>query len=165
MKTLILNNQQIKQKINRMAYEIYENNYDAQKLVLAGIADRGYTLATKLKKALNEICSIEIELLEIFVNRENPIEKKSTKELNTTNLSNNIIIVVDDVLNSGKTLIYGVMHFLSIPIKKISTVVLVDRSHKHFPIQADYVGVSLATTMQEHVSVEFYEGNDSVFLV
>ena len=79
MKTLILNNQQIQQKINRMAYEIYENNYDAQKLVLAGIADRGYTLATKLKKALNEICSIEIELLEIFVNRENPIEKKSTK--------------------------------------------------------------------------------------
>jgi pyrimidine operon attenuation protein/uracil phosphoribosyltransferase len=165
MKTLILNNQQIQQKINRMAYEIYESNYDAKKLVLAGIADRGYTLATKLKKALNEICAIEIELLEVFVTRENPIEEKTKTQLNTSNLSNNIIIVVDDVLNSGKTLIYGVKHFLSMPIKKISTVVLVDRNHKRFPIQADYVGLSLATTMQEHINVEFEEGNDSVFLV
>ena len=73
--------------------------------------------------------------------------------------------MVDDVLNSGKTLIYGVKHFLTIPIKKISTVVLVDRNHKRFPIQADYVGLSLATTMQEHINVEFEEGNDSVFLV
>jgi pyrimidine operon attenuation protein/uracil phosphoribosyltransferase len=165
MKTLILNNLQIQQKINRIAYEIYENNYGEKSLVLAGIADRGYVFAQKIRDALKGICAIEIELVEVVVNRQNPIEGAVKTALSNRDLSDKVVIVVDDVLNSGKTLIYGMKHFLNTPVKKISTAVLVDRNHKRFPIQADYVGLSLATTMQEHISAEFAEGNDAVYLV
>ena len=74
------------------------------------------------------------------------------------------MIVVDDVLNSGRTLIYGVKFFLEVPLKRLTTAVLVNRNHKHFPVKADFKGISLSTSLQEHVSVIFEEGNDRVCL-
>lgn len=149
---LILDKQQIAQKINRIAYQILEDNLGEKELVLAGIWDRGYKLALRLQKVLQEISSFRLILLRV------DLEKQSSKLVAKTDLpesewKNKVVILVDDVLNSGKTLAYGLGVFLNTPHKKIRTVVLVDRSHKIFPIATDFVGLELATILKEHVDV------------
>jgi pyrimidine operon attenuation protein/uracil phosphoribosyltransferase len=149
---LILDKTQIQQKINRIAYQILEDNLDEKEIVLAGIWDRGYKFALRLEKTLKEISGFNITLLRI------DLEKQSTSLVASTDLQehqwkNKVIILVDDVLNSGKTLAYGLGVFLNTPHKKIRTVVLVDRSHKIFPIATDFVGLELATVLKEHVDV------------
>jgi len=149
---LILNKQQIAQKINRIAYQILEDNIDEKEIVLAGIWDRGYKLALRLQAVLEEIASFKIVMLRV------DLEKQSSKLVAKTDLTENIwknkvIILVDDVLNSGKTLAYGLGVFLNTPHKKIRTAVLVDRSHKIFPIATDFVGLELSTILKEHVDV------------
>jgi pyrimidine operon attenuation protein/uracil phosphoribosyltransferase len=149
---LILDKQQIDQKINRIAYQILEDNLDEKEIVLAGIWDRGYKLALRLQTVLEEISSFKITLLRI------DLEKQQTKLVAKTDLQENdwknkVVILVDDVLNSGKTLAYGLGVFLNTPHKKIRTVVLVDRSHKIFPIATDFVGLELSTILKERVDV------------
>ncbi len=149
---LILDKKQIQQKINRIAYQILEDNLDEKEIILAGIWDRGYKLAVRLQQTLNEISEFKTTLLRI------DLEKQSSKlvaktDLPESNWKNKVIILVDDVLNSGKTLAYGLGVFLNTPHKKIRTVVLVDRSHKIFPIATDFVGLELATILKEHVDV------------
>ena len=165
MKTLILNHLQIEQKINRIAHEIYEYNYEEQEIVIAGIADRGYVLAQKICNVLTKISSFKIKLLEIRIDKKNLTLDNFSLQVNENDLSNKVVLVVDDVLNTGKTLIYAIHPFLKFNIKKIATIVLVDRNHNLFPVRADYVGLSMATTLQEHVSVEFADGNDAAFLL
>ena len=165
MKTLILNHLQIEQKINRIAHEIYEYNYEEQEIVIAGIADRGYVLAQKICNVLAKISPIKIKLLEIRIDKKNLTLDNFSLQVNENDLTNKVVLVVDDVLNTGKTLIYAIHPFLKFNIKKIATIVLVDRNHNLFPVRADYVGLSMATTLQEHVSVEFADGNDAVFLL
>jgi pyrimidine operon attenuation protein/uracil phosphoribosyltransferase len=149
---ILLNQQQIVQKINRIAYQILEDNLDEKEIVLAGIWDRGYKFAVRLEKVLAKIADFKVTLLRI------DIEKQNSKLIAKTDLSENewknkVIILVDDVLNSGKTLAYGLGVFLNTPHKKIRTAVLVDRSHKIFPIATDFVGLQLATILKEHVDV------------
>src|SRR5437868_3364310 len=149
---LILDKQQIDQKINRIAYQILEDNLDEKEIVLAGIWDRGYKLALRLQTVLQEIASFKVILLRI------DLEKQHTKLVAKTDLQENdwknkVVILVDDVLNSGKTLAYGLGVFLNTPHKKIRTVVLVNRSHKIFPIATDFVGLELSTILKEHVDV------------
>ena len=149
---LILDKAQIQQKINRIAYQILEDNLGEKSLVIAGIWERGYKLALRLQKVLEEISEFKITLLRV------DIEKESRKLVAKTHLPENswkdeVIILVDDVLNSGRTLAYGLGVFLNTPHKKIRTVVLVDRSHKIFPIATDFVGLELATVLKEHVDV------------
>ncbi|MEE1947214.1 phosphoribosyltransferase family protein [Pedobacter sp. KR3-3] len=149
---LILDKQQIAQKINRIAYQILEDNLGEKEVVLAGIWDRGYKLALRLQKVLQEISSFNLILLRV------DLEKQSSKLVAKTDLppsewKNKVVILVDDVLNSGKTLAYGLGVFLNTPHKKIRTVVLVDRSHKIFPIATDFVGLELSTILKEHVDV------------
>ncbi|MBC7417890.1 MAG: phosphoribosyltransferase [Pedobacter sp.] len=162
---LLLNSKQLQQKIDRIAYQILEDNLDEKEIVLAGIWERGYKVGLRLQKVLQEISQLKVILLRI------DLERESSKLLATTDLNENIwknkvIILVDDVLNSGKTLAYGLGVFLNTPHKKIRTVVLVDRSHKIFPIATDYVGLELATLLKEHVEVVMdVEGEeDKVFL-
>ncbi len=149
---LILDKKQIQQKINRIAYQILEDNLAEKSLVIAGIWERGYKLAVRLQKVLEEISDFKVTLLRV------DLEKESSKLVAKTDLpesswKNEVIILVDDVLNSGKTLAYGLGVFLNTPHKKIRTVVLVDRSHKIFPIATDFVGLELATVLKEHVDV------------
>lgn len=149
---LILNKKQIEQKINRIAYQILEDNLDEKEIILAGIWDRGYKLATRLKQVLQSIASFKVTLLRV------DLEKQNSKLVAKTDLpesewKNKVVILVDDVLNSGKTLAYGLGVFLNTPHKKIRTVVLVDRSHKIFPIATDFVGLELSTILKEHVDV------------
>lgn len=149
---LILNKQQIQQKINRIAYQILEDNLGEKEIVLAGIWDRGYKLALRLKEVLSGICAIKITMLKIELDRKNTKLVAQT-DLDESQWKNKVIILVDDVLNSGKTLAYGLGVFINTPHKKIRTVVLVDRSHKVFPIATDFVGLQLATVLKEHVDV------------
>jgi pyrimidine operon attenuation protein/uracil phosphoribosyltransferase len=149
---LILDKKQIQQKINRMAYQILEDNLQEKEVVLAGIWDRGYKLAIRLKAVLEDISGLKITLLRIDLEKQNSKLVAST-DLDESKWKNKVIILVDDVLNSGKTLAYGLGVFLNTPHKKIRTVVLVDRSHKIFPIATDYVGLKMATVLKEHVDV------------
>jgi pyrimidine operon attenuation protein/uracil phosphoribosyltransferase len=149
---LILDKKQIQQKINRIAYQILEDNLQEKEVVLAGIWDRGYKLAIRLKAVLEDISALKITLLRIDLEKQNSKLVAST-DLDESKWKNKVIILVDDVLNSGKTLAYGLGVFLNTPHKKIRTVVLVDRSHKIFPIATDYVGLKMATVLKEHVDV------------
>lgn len=164
-KTLILNNQQIQQKINRIAYELYENNYGEKEIVIAGIAANGFILANYIATVLKSISPIKIKLIEIVLNKKNPLATEIKVALSEKELQNKVVILVDDVLNSGRTLLFGAKPFLNYPIKRLSTVVLVDRGHNQYPIKADFVGLSLSTTLQEHITVDLdKKGKEIVYL-
>lgn len=165
IKTQVLNSKQIQQKINRIAYEIYENNYDEKEIIIAGIAGNGYLLADRIDGVLKNISPIKTKLIEIIIDKEDPISSKIEIAVSEKELKNKVIILVDDVLNSGKTLIFGAKPFLTSPVKRLTTVVLVDRGHNRYPIKADFVGVSLSTTLQEHITVEINKkGKEAVYL-
>ena len=153
-KTLILNSKQIQQKINRLAYEIVENNYNEKEIIVAGIANNGFILAKKIVAVLNKISIIKTKLIEIKIDKKNPLSTEIKLTITEKELQNMVIILVDDVLNSGKTLIFGAKQFLSSPIKRLTTVILVDRGHNLYPIKADYVGLSLSTTLKENITDE-----------
>lgn len=164
-KTLILNSKQIQQKINRIAYEIYENNYDEKEIIIAGIAKNGFILAQHIVKVLQKISPIKTKLIEIVIDKKNPLSSEIKIALTDKELQNKVIILVDDVLNSGKTLIFGAKPFLTSPVKRLTTVVLLDRGHNRYPIKADFVGLTLSTTLQEHITVEFNKkGKEAVYL-
>jgi pyrimidine operon attenuation protein/uracil phosphoribosyltransferase len=161
---IILNNQEIDHKTKRIAYQIYETFVDEKEIILAGISSNGFVFAKKINTILNLICDLKVTLCEVKIDKQNtfnPITTSITKE----NYSHKNIVLVDDVLNSGSTLIYGVKHFLEVPIKKFKTVVLVDRNHKKYPVKADFKGISLSTSSKEHVHVVFEDTNNYAYLV
>jgi len=161
-KTLILNNEQIDQKINRIAYQIFEDNYSENEIIVVGIASKGYLFAKKLVDKLNDISSFKITLSKLTLDKENPL--LANIDIDKSNFNNKVVILVDDVLNSGRTLIFGVKYLLDFPLKNMSTVVLVDRNNKRYPIGTHYVGLSLSTTLQNHIYVEFDNNKVEAFL-
>lgn len=165
MKTLILDHQQIQQKLNRLAYQVYESNYLEEEIIIAGIEPKGSMLAQRLSKILKEITGKKIGLAVLKVNKNNPLQSELVCEKGGCEFAGKSVVLVDDVLNTGRTMIYGIKYFLEYPIKQLSTVVLVDRDHKLFPVRADYIGLSLSTNLQEHVHVEMKDGADSVYLM
>ncbi|HLU84243.1 MAG TPA: phosphoribosyltransferase family protein [Vicingaceae bacterium] len=163
-KTKILTHDQITKKINRIAFQIYEDNHSEKEIVLVGIEKKGFLLAKKLTEKLQEISSIKIAATSLYVNKDNPLSETPRLSIDTKELDDKVIILVDDVLNSGKTLIYGVKYLLDFNIKRMSTVVLVDRNHKRYPIGTHYVGLSLSTTLKDHISIEFTNGKMTAYL-
>ncbi len=161
---IILNNEQINHKIKRIAYQIYESNVDEDHLILAGISKSGFQFAKRLKTVLEDISEISVELCEVRIDKKNPLSTIETS-LPSSAYENKSVVLIDDVLNSGATLIYGVKHFLEVPLKQFKTAVLVDRSHKKFPVKADFKGISLSTSMNEMVQVHFSKGKDKVELL
>jgi phosphoribosyltransferase len=158
--TIILNHQQIEHKIRRIAYQIYETNLNEPEFILAGIQENGYILAEKLYTELSQICDIPIKLCKVKINKNNVLEPISTS-LNKEEYINRSVVLVDDVLSTGTTLIYGVKHFLEVPLKRLKTAVLVDRNHKKYPVKADFKGISLSTSLQEHIEVRFGENSEA----
>lgn len=154
-KTKILNKEQLDQKIHRLAWEIYERNYSANELILVGVAKRGVELSERISDVISKISNIKIKNAIISINKVDPLSSDVNINLDSSDFRNKEIILVDDVLNSGKTLMYAATQFLSVPLIKFSTVVLVNRNHNKYPIKADYVGLSLSTTLQDHVNVVF----------
>lgn len=161
---LVLNSRQIEQRINRIAYQLYEDNFDEPELLIAGIANSGYVFALRLAEALKRICPVPAHLFEIKLDKENPVEFTINPAITRERLKNKVLILADDVLNSGKTLVYSLRPFLDTDLKKIRTVLLVDRDHKRYPVEADFVGITLSTTLQEHIRVELEKGKEAVYL-
>lgn len=159
----ILNHTQIEHKIKRIAYQIYETFVDEDTIVIAGIASNGYVFAEKIATVLRQISPIEIMLCEVHINKQNPTAPITTS-LSETAYTDKGFVLVDDVLNSGTTLVYGVKHFLNVPLRKFKTAVLVDRNHKKYPVKADFKGISLSTSLQEHVQVVFDAQGDYAYL-
>jgi pyrimidine operon attenuation protein / uracil phosphoribosyltransferase len=168
---LILNTDQIRQKTRRMAFQIYENNFDEAVLVLAGIAGEGFVFAQRLADELRAIAPFVIELVQIELDKTQPAQP--TIKLATTNiadadaiaatdLAEKVVIVVDDVLNTGRTLAFSLQPFLAASVGKLQVAVLIDRNHPRYPVAADYRGYALSTTLAEHVEVvlsdALYEG-------
>ena len=149
----ILSNTQIAQKINRLAIEILENNYAEKSIVLAGINNNGLGFAKLLMKAIQKISTVEILLANITLNPAKPTSDDVKIDLEESIFRNKVVIIVDDVANTGRTIFFAFKPFLDILTKKVEVAVLVDRKHKSFPIKVDYVGLSLATTMKDNILV------------
>ncbi len=166
---LILDARQVRQKITRIAYEIYERNFEEETLLIAGIADRGYQLATMICQELDQISPFTYQQQSLQLIRLT-VEKSATSledvhiDVDEKLLKHKSVVVVDDVLNTGRTLSYSVHSLLYYPIKKLETAVLVNRSHIQFPVSASYTGYELATTLQEHIEVVLEDGQEAVYL-
>lgn len=150
-KNYILTGEVANKKLRRMAYEILENNADEDGVILAGVREHGSVIAKRIQKILGEISELRTELINLSLDKKKPGEVKLEP---TINFDNKVVILVDDVSNSGRTLTYALKPFLQSHPKKIQTLVLVERRHTAFPVQPDYVGLSVATTLQEHIYVE-----------
>jgi len=150
-KKFILSADAARKKMQRMAYEIVERNIDEQEIVIAGIKDSGVIIARKIKAFLQDIFKGEIVVMGINIDKKNP---KNISIPGGFNFEDKVIIITDDVANTGKTLLYALNPFLDFYPKKIQTLVLVERSHKQFPVSPDYVGLSVATALDEKINVE-----------
>ena len=150
-KKYILSKEVVEKKLQRMAYEILENNIDEKEIILAGIRESGSVVAKVIQQMLAEISSIKTELITITLDKKEPTDVSLSRSIE---LNGKVIILVDDVSNSGKTLLYALKPFIEFHPKKIQTLVLVERTHTSFPVRPDYVGLSIATTLQEHIFVE-----------
>ena len=136
-----------------MAYEIYEHNFNEKVIVVAGIEGQGYVLARLLIKEVESISPIRTILVKVTLDKSAPQQSDVTLDCHLKDLQKKCIILVDDVLNTGRTFAYGLKPFLNIEVKKIETAVLVNRSHTLFPIYPQYTGYELATTIRDHVEV------------
>lgn len=162
----ILDARQIGQKLNRLAYEVYENNFSEKELLVVGIDGNGFKVANLVAAKLKEISPMKIRVGKIALDKDKPWEGEPDTDLTEKDFVNKTVILVDDVLNSGKTLMYAVRLFLGKPVKKINTVILVDRSHTRFPVKADFVGLTLSTTLQERIEADFSnEKQPAVYLI
>lgn len=162
-KSIILNHQDIKNKLRRIAFQIYESNANETDIILAGIAKNGYTLAEKLAEILKSISDLNVTLCKVNVDKKDVFKPIETS-LKPEDYANQSVVLVDDVLHTGTTLMYGVKHFLNVPLKQFKTVVLIDRNHKKFPIKADFKGLSLSTSYQNHVEVVLEDDSCEAFL-
>jgi pyrimidine operon attenuation protein/uracil phosphoribosyltransferase len=157
-KNIILNEQQVLQKIKRMAYQICERNLNERSVVLVGIYPQGYHLAGLLLKELKEIAPFEVILAKLELDKKRPLRENIKLDVPDSMLDKQPIILVDDVLNTGKTMAYSLKPFLNRNLKKLEIAVLVNRSHKKFPISANYQGLELSTTLSEHILVVLEQG-------
>ena len=153
-KRYILDQETAYKKLQRMAYEILENNLNEKQIILIGIRENGSVIAGNMQALLKNISDIIIERIDLSLDKKEP--KKITLS-SIPDFNGKVIIVVDDVANSGKTLLYSMKPLLEFHPKKIQTLALVERTHKAFPIKPDYVGLSVATTFQDHIYVEVNE--------
>ncbi|MFZ5973505.1 MAG: phosphoribosyltransferase family protein [Bacteroidota bacterium] len=152
-KSLILDNDQVTQKIKRMAFEVWEHNFKEKEIVFAGIDGQGYVLAKLLAAQFEAISGIPARLVKVSVDKGAPQQSPIEVDADGKELKRKCVVLVDDVLNTGKTLAYGMKPFLNMDVKKMEVAVLVNRSHTTFPIMPTYTGYALATTLTDHVEV------------
>lgn len=162
-RTVVLKHDSIVQKLKRISFQIYEMNHSEKELVIVAVEKKGVKLAERLLPVLKEISSFKITFVKLKMDKENPLATISLNEPIKL-LEGKSVILVDDVLNSGRTLMHAASYLIQVPLKKLTTVVLVDRRHRKFPIKADYVGLTLSTTLKDHIAVEFSAKKDTVYL-
>lgn len=152
-KSQVLDKAQVQQKIRRIAFEIFENNFKEKSIVIGGIDGQGYALAQLIAKELESVSSIEPQLVKVSLDKLAPSQSEVTVDCEEKTFKKKCIILVDDVLNTGKTIAFGMKPFLNVEVKKIEVAVLVNRSHTLFPILPTYTGLELSTTLSDHVQV------------
>ena len=162
---VILNDRQINQKIKRLSIQILENNYTENTIYLAGINNNGLGFAKLLMSTLKKISDVDVRLINITLNPAKPTAGEVNISVPEEELKNKVIILVDDVANTGRTIFYAFKPFLQILTKKIEIAVLVDRKHKSFPIKVDYVGLSLATTLKNNITVDIKKSKERQVLL
>ena len=162
---IILNHIQTQQKITRLGHELIENCFEETELFIGGISGNGSKLAKMITDIIEKNASLKITSFEIKINKSEPWAEPISLSIEESRLKKGYIILVDDVINSGKTLQYALVKFLEQPTKAIQTVVLVDRKHRRYPIKANFVGISLSTTLQDRIEVDLSEGDTKAFLI
>jgi pyrimidine operon attenuation protein/uracil phosphoribosyltransferase len=164
LRSKILNINEIDQKLKRLAWQVYEKNSAEKEIIVVGISERGLILAKQLVGHIHEISNIKTKISHLELDKDNPYNKEVSLNLEEKQYANKVVILVDDVLNSGKTLMYAAKHFLTTRLTSLSIMVLVDRNHNRYPIKADYIGLSLATTLQEYINVDLKGADKGVYL-
>lgn len=150
----VLDNVQIKRKLDRIARQLLEENFQESELVLMGIEGEGYEVAIRLEKILKAISKLPVRFESINLDKDNPLNSEISSSYETDSIKGKVVIIIDDVLNSGKTMIHAVKHVLESDPKGIYTVALIDRTHRSFPVRADFSGLSLATHVDQHITVK-----------
>jgi len=163
-KVTVLDHLRIKRIIERFTHQIIEDFYHEKSIVLIGISGRGVVLAKRIFTLLSEHSKMKVSLATLSLDKDNPYNRIPELSISESLLNNQVVLLIDDVLNSGQTLMHSICHVIKSKVKQVSTVVLVDRIHRKFPVRADYVGLTLSTNLQEHVSVEFNSRNDWAYL-
>ncbi len=166
-KTTVLNPKKVTQIIKRIAYQLFEDFLTEDEIVMVGIERNGFLFAQLLANELNKLSinNNTVLLCSAKIDKSNPSTEGVEISVPNSSYEGKNVIIVDDVLNSGRTLLHTVGKLMQTELKLMRTVTLVDRRHRKFPIKADYVGLTLSTTLQEHIEVEFDGGNVSAYLV
>lgn len=161
----ILSKKDIEKKINRLAFQLLENCFEEKTLFLGGIIGNGIILANRIAKIIQDNSDVNVVVFDITINKSEPWSEKTVLSANKEDLKNGYIVLIDDVLNSGKTMQYALVEILQFPTKAIKTLTLVDRTHRRFPIKANFVGLSLSTTLKDRVEVILSENEEKAYLV
>ncbi len=153
---IILNDKQIRQKLRRLAFEIIEQNSEEENIIIAGINNNGYAFAKLLQTELRSIkdTKCQFTLANIKLNAANPIVDDVVVDLDPSKYEHSVVIVIDDVANTGRTLFYACIPFMEVLIKKLQTAVMINRTHKSYPVSVNFIGLSLATTLSDHINLD-----------
>ncbi len=162
---VILDHRQIEQKITRLGHQILENCFEEKTIFIGGIIGNGSILAKKLSEIIRANSNIEVVYFEIEVNKEEPWNQPIQLSIDQKTLKKGFIILVDDVVNSGKTMQYALMKFLEQATKAIKTVALVDRQHRRYPIKTDFIGLRLSTTLKDRIEIDMKSSEMKAYLV
>ena len=159
----IKDSKDILSSIRRIAFQVYEINIEEEYLVIVGVGDRGGLLSEMLGQVLVSISDLKLKYVNLTIDKAKPYNNIQSN-VSIESLKNQSIVIVDDVLNTGSTLIHAVSYFLQIPVKRIKTAVMVNRNHKKFPIKADFKGLSLSTSVNEHITVHLKGDSSGIYL-
>ncbi len=160
----LLSAEACQQKIRRIAYQIWEENFQEKELLLAGVKNRGVQIAELIGEELRNLSGLKVEVTWVRLNKDNPVFDEITIGVNPADWQNKVVVIVDDVAHTGKTLLYAIKPFMAYTYKRLQIAVLVDRAHKSYPVHADFVGISLATTLQENIAVTLSKDGVKVYL-
>ncbi|MEO6668488.1 MAG: phosphoribosyltransferase family protein [Ferruginibacter sp.] len=152
---MILDKATADKKLRRMSLEVAERNHETSEIILVGIKENGIIIAKKIKEYLQDVFSGNIILMELWLDKKNPGEIKLSS---TMDFNDKSILLIDDVANSGRTMLYALKPLLQQLPQQVQTLALVERTHKKFPIAVDYVGLSVSTTLMENIVVEVEAG-------
>ncbi|MCC6542225.1 MAG: phosphoribosyltransferase [Flavobacteriales bacterium] len=161
--TIVLDHERVQRKLARIIHQLHEEYHAEEGIVLVGVAPRGSALAERLRTGLAAATDLKVDLVELKLDKDHPLERPAKLSVEVDTLRDRVVVLVDDVLMSGRTLMHAASFLVQVPLKRLTTVVLVDRRHRAYPIRADIVGLTLSTTVQEHISVHLGR-TDSVYL-
>jgi len=163
-RTTLLASKKVQQMIERMVHEIIERFYGEDEIIIIGIESMGSKLANRIYARLTELDYFTLGYYDLKIEKDKPLQNPIIVKPSIPDLKNKRVLLIDDVLNSGRTMIYATKYILQEPVKSLTTLCLVDRIHRRFPIKADIVGISLSTTLQEHIVVNLHKGREAIYL-